>query len=120
MQRNSIVKGLDIMTHNKKQGICEDCIIGKHTCRPFYTNDNQETEIGEQIYTDLWGPSRIKSIRGKLYMMMIIDGMNLAIAATLDMEAWQVDYIAAYLNSHPQAITYIALPDGAKVEGKIG
>ena len=46
--------------------------------------------------------------------------MNLAIAAALDMEAWQVDYVAAYLNSHPQAITYIELPDGAKVKGKIG
>ena len=46
--------------------------------------------------------------------------MNLAIAAALDMEAWQVDYVAAYLNSHLQAITYIKLPDGAKVKGKIG
>ena len=46
--------------------------------------------------------------------------MNLAIAAALDMEALQVDYVAAYLNSHPQAITYIELPDGAKVKGKIG
>ena len=46
--------------------------------------------------------------------------MNLAIATALDMEAWQVDYVAAYLNSQPQAITYIELPDGAKVKGKIG
>jgi hypothetical protein len=45
--------------------------------------------------------------------------MNLALTATKDMEAWQVDYIAAYLNSHPQTITYIKLPDGAKVKGKI-
>ena len=46
--------------------------------------------------------------------------MNLAIAAALDMEAWKVDYVAAYLNSHLQALTYIELPDGAKVKGKIG
>ena len=46
--------------------------------------------------------------------------MNLAIAAALDMEAWKVDYVAAYLNSHLQAITYIELPDGTKVKGKIG
>ena len=31
-----------------------------------------------------------------------------------------IDYVAAYLNSHTQAITYIELPDGAKVEGKVG
>ena len=46
--------------------------------------------------------------------------MNLAIAAVMDMEAWQVDYIAAYLNSKPQATSFIELPDGAKQEGKVG
>jgi hypothetical protein len=46
--------------------------------------------------------------------------MNLAIAAANNMEAWQVDYVAAYLNSKPQADIYIELPDGAKVQGKIG
>lgn len=46
--------------------------------------------------------------------------MNLTIAAANDMETWQVDYVAAYLNSKPQADIYIELPDGAKVQGKIG
>jgi hypothetical protein len=46
--------------------------------------------------------------------------MNLAIAAANDMETWQVDYVAAYLNSKPQAEIYIELPEGAKVQGKIG
>ena len=46
--------------------------------------------------------------------------MNLAIAAANDMETWQVDYVAAYLNSKPQADIYIELPDGAKAQGKIG
>lgn len=46
--------------------------------------------------------------------------MNLAIAAANDMETWKVDYVAAYLNSKPQADIYIELPDGAKVQGKIG
>ena len=46
--------------------------------------------------------------------------MNLAIAAVKDMEAWQIDYVAAYLNAKPQAMVYIKLPDDAKVEGKVG
>ena len=46
--------------------------------------------------------------------------MNLAIAAANDMEAWQIDYVAAYLNSKPQVDIYIELPEGAKVQGKIG
>ena len=44
--------------------------------------------------------------------------MNLAIAAATNMEAWQVDYVAAYLNSKPQATVFIELPDGAKQEGR--
>ena len=45
--------------------------------------------------------------------------MNLTIAAATNMEAWQVDYVAAYLNSKPQATIFIELPDGAKQEGKV-
>lgn len=43
---------------------------------------------------------------------------NLAIAAANNMETWQVDYIATYLNSKPQAEIYIELPDGMKVQGR--
>ena len=42
--------------------------------------------------------------------------MNLAIAAANNMEAWQIDYIAAYLNSLPQAKVYIKLHDGSVAE----
>ena len=35
------------------------------------------------------------------------------------MEAWQVDYIAAYLNPKPQATIFIELPDREKQEGKV-
>ena len=46
--------------------------------------------------------------------------MNLAITATKGMEAWQIDYVTAYLNAEPQATVHIELPEGAKVEGKVG
>jgi Reverse transcriptase (RNA-dependent DNA polymerase) len=46
--------------------------------------------------------------------------MNLAIAVANDMETWQVDYVAAYLNLKPQAEIYIELPEGAEIQGKIG
>jgi Reverse transcriptase (RNA-dependent DNA polymerase) len=38
--------------------------------------------------------------------------MNLAIAAAEDMEAWQVDYVGAYLNANNQAPTYMEQPEG--------
>ena len=64
---------------------------------------------GVDFYTSYASVVRYESLR-----------MNLAIAAAKDMEAWQVDYVAAYLNAEPQATIYIELPDGAKVEGKVG
>ena len=39
--------------------------------------------------------------------------INLAITATNNMEAWQIDYIVAYLNSLPQGKVYIKLHDGS-------
>ena len=44
--------------------------------------------------------------------------MNLAIAAVKDMEAWKIDYVAAYLNAKPQAMVYIKLPDVPRLRGK--
>ena len=46
--------------------------------------------------------------------------MNFVITTAIDMEALQADYVAAYLNSKPQATIFIELPDGAKAEGKVG
>ena len=39
MYRDKVVDGLDITTLIPKPGACEDCIMGKHTRRPFRTND---------------------------------------------------------------------------------
>ena len=41
--------------------------------------------------------------------------MNLAIAAANNIETWQVDYVAAYLNSKPQALNYRR---GQKYQGR--
>jgi hypothetical protein len=46
--------------------------------------------------------------------------MNLAIAAAKDMEAWQVDYVGAYLNADNQVPTYMEQPEGYKEDpGKV-
>jgi hypothetical protein len=46
--------------------------------------------------------------------------MNLAIAAAKDMEAWQVDYVRAYLNADNQVLTYMEQPEGYKEDpGKV-
>ena len=50
--------------------------MGKHTHRPFYTNENHETAIRERTYIDLWGPSRVQSTGGQSNMMLCIDGYS--------------------------------------------
>jgi len=42
--------------------------------------------------------------------------MNLAITAANNMKAWQINYVATYLNSLPQAKVYIKLHDGSIAE----
>lgn len=44
--------------------------------------------------------------------------MNLAIAAAKDMEAWQVDYVSAYLNSPTQVPIHMTQPEGYEVPPK--
>jgi hypothetical protein len=38
MGREQLVKGMDVTTYEQSQGMCEDCIMGKHTRRPFDDN----------------------------------------------------------------------------------
>jgi hypothetical protein len=54
-------------------GKCEDCILGRQTRRPF--DGSTETDLGllDLVAFDLWGPSRVQSAGGKIYMMIIVD-----------------------------------------------
>lgn len=66
-----VVKGMNITTCEKRQGSCKDCIMGKHTRRPFDDNPTRETEVLERVYIDLWGPAQTQSTGGKQYMMQV-------------------------------------------------
>lgn len=46
--------------------------------------------------------------------------MNLAIAATLDMEAWQLDYVSAYLNANTQVPIHMEQPEGYNIPAPDG
>jgi GAG-pre-integrase domain len=73
MGHEQVVKGIDVTTYEKGQGSCKDCIMGKHTRRPFNDNLSQETEVLERVYINLWGPARTRSNGGKRYMMQAVD-----------------------------------------------
>lgn len=46
-------------------GLCEDCVFGKQTRRPFDGGHKVEEEVGERSYMDLWGPAQVTSVGGK-------------------------------------------------------
>ena len=64
ISKNNIIQGIHITNSAPCPGTCEDCIMGKHMHRPFYTNENHEMAIGEHTYIDLWGPSCVQSTGG--------------------------------------------------------
>ena len=73
MSKGNLVDGLSI-SGNELRGKCEDCIIGRQTRRPFDGTTEKSLDPLELVSFDLWGPSRVPSVGGKLYFMPVIDG----------------------------------------------
>jgi hypothetical protein len=48
-----IVWDMDVTTYEEGQGLCEDCIMEKHTRQPFNDNPTQESDVLERVYIDL-------------------------------------------------------------------
>ena len=72
MANSNLVDGLTIseMTVNGK---CEDCIVGRQTRCPFDGTTEKDLAPLDLVAFDLWGPSWVQSVRGKVYMMIIVD-----------------------------------------------
>ncbi|KAJ6506921.1 hypothetical protein C8R45DRAFT_768572, partial [Mycena sanguinolenta] len=66
------VKGLNIVD-SVDAGLCEDCLAGKQTRRPFNGVHEPEKEPGERQYLDMWGPSEMTSVGGKRWLFHIMD-----------------------------------------------
>ncbi|CAK5275187.1 unnamed protein product [Mycena citricolor] len=72
------VRGLDVVDGDER-GMCEDCIAGKQTRRPFDGEHKWEREIGERVYMDLWGPAQITGIGGMHFLFHAVDGHSAAV-----------------------------------------
>lgn len=73
MAAGNLVDGLKIST-TTLVGKCENCILGRQTRRPFDgTTTDKAVDPLDLISFDLWGPSRVQSIGGKSYLMIIVD-----------------------------------------------
>ena len=77
-----------------------------------------EARLVTKWFTQISGVDFYESYTSVIWYELL--HMNLAIAMAKNMEAWQIDYIAAYLNAKPQATVHIKLSEGVKVKGKVG
>ena len=73
MSKGNLVNSLNI-SESELHGKCEDCIIGCQTRRPFDGKTEKALDPLELVSFDLWGPSHVPSMGGKLYFMPIVDG----------------------------------------------
>ena len=73
MANNDLVDGLVVSGKVEVQGKCEDCILGRQTRRPFDGITSKDLKPLELVSFDLWGPSRVQSIGGKVYLMIVVD-----------------------------------------------
>ena len=59
------------------KGICECCVKGKLTRKPFPQGSETTTEdILDLIHTDICGPMQISTPKGNRYVMTIIDDFS--------------------------------------------
>src|SRR6202522_395222 len=73
MARNNLIDGL-VISETTMSGQCEDCIMGRQTRRPFDGETVKDLAPLDLVAFDLWGPSRVQSAGGKIYLMIIVDG----------------------------------------------
>ena len=72
MANKGLVEGLKI-SEMAVVGKCEDCILGRQTRHPFDGTTERELSPLDLVSFDLWGPSRVQSVGGKVYLMILVD-----------------------------------------------
>jgi len=73
MSKGNLVDGLNV-SGNDLHGKCVDCITGCQTRRPFDGETEKVLDPLELVSFDLWGPSWVQSVGGKIYFMPVVDG----------------------------------------------
>lgn len=76
MVAKSQVTGIDIKGLAEIKGICEDCVFGKHSARPYNEHTPTEENVLNRIHIDIWGPASTQSAGGAKYFMLLVDGAS--------------------------------------------
>lgn len=53
--------------------ICDDCVLAKSHVLPFNSSVTSTVSPFDLIYSDVWSPSRVRSLAGKFYYVSFID-----------------------------------------------
>jgi hypothetical protein len=72
MASSGLVDGLNI-SDKTLRGKCDDCVLGRQTRRLFNDESDKVLDPLELVSFDLWRPSHMQSVGGKVYFMPIID-----------------------------------------------
>jgi hypothetical protein len=74
LKNNNMVEGMNINSPSTPSAQCATCIKAKSHVAPFPAQAEHEyTEIGEMIFTDVWGPLWVTGIRGERYYISFTD-----------------------------------------------
>lgn len=76
MAKSKLVDGMNVVGNMDLNGLCEDCIYGKHSAAPYNDAEPQEENPLDRIHIDMWGPSPVQSAGGAKYFMLIMDGAS--------------------------------------------
>lgn len=98
-----MVDGLKIKGDLEVKGLCEDCIYGKHTSRPYSGKRETESKPKECMYIDLWGPASTKSLGGAVYMMLLADGCTARLTGYFLTCKDAVTTLTAFTNYHAES-----------------
>lgn len=76
IEQNAIV---GIKLRDQKTSFCEACIHAKQQKKaiPDERSSPRATAYGDLVHTDVWGPARISSLRGKQYIVTFTDDYSL-------------------------------------------
>jgi hypothetical protein len=73
------VEGLTVNAEGfrkQKDILCEPCVIGKQTRKPFPDNVRESSKPSELVHMDLCGPIQTKSKGGKRFMLTFTDDFS--------------------------------------------
>lgn len=74
MQRLGLVDGMTVDTASDPDFDCETCIQAKHSRAPFpEITTTQIYQIGDLVFSDIWGPAQLASLQGNLYVISFTD-----------------------------------------------